>query len=596
MAINLSDIVDVLHPTPSGIGVFVSDQIWIVFDREIDENSISEGNFFVAGPDTDTWIGPDLQLYNEAKSQSDEDSILQSPGFDGIVQGAITFQRINLNNLTEVSTQDTVGSGHLYRTKAIFTPTNRLKENTEYTVYLSGDEDTTDSLDTGISSRTIFDDVASGINTSTGDVSFSGEYIGVDSADYYVITISTGGDVDSARFTFYRSSDPLTIYGPFRTRRAGVLLSDGVYVSFTEGTYVVGDSWTVLVKERTVYEGNLAWTFKTGSGSIQTIPTETSTSVLGDPVATSSTTTSGISVLSTNPVDGASNITIPSGVYDVTVKFSTSLDPNSVVSGVDVSVVGESVLGYPDVAEGGTLIAEPLVSSDTLTIRIAAGQLLQNNLITITLDSSIANTQGETLGSDYSFEFTTKYSPMYCSKKRLDVTIGAFITQVPEDTINQAIHIASLEADAITWNTANQNAAYYKFAKGQWACCRAAQILLPNANNQETRLRSKRLGDLEVSYDTTARDLARIMDNIEKCLMQWEGAVIGGGAQVQTPEMVVKGELDQDRPSIGRRWLHSHDPGQPRTPAANMRVRPANYRRYYNIRGRFVEKKGWWSS
>ena len=147
MADSIASIVDLIHPTASGLGIITSDQIWVLFDREIDETTIAGGNFFITGPDFDTWSGPDLQLFLDRESLGDEEEILQSPGFLGLVQGEITFERISLSSDgTVVTTEDTVGSGHLYRTKAIFTPTNRLQANTEYRVYLSGDEDTGDTL------------------------------------------------------------------------------------------------------------------------------------------------------------------------------------------------------------------------------------------------------------------------------------------------------------------------------------------------------------------------------------------------------------------------------------------------------------------
>jgi hypothetical protein len=595
---NINTIVDLIHPTASGIGIITTDQIWVVFDRELDEDSITGGNFFITGPDQDTWSGPDLQLFLDRESVGGEIEILQSPDFAGIVQGDITFERIATDSLTTVSGIDTVGSGFIYRTKAIFTPTRRLQVNTEYDVYLSGDEDDTDLLQTGISSRTVFDTSASGANTGTGGVDFSGGYIGLAAEDTYRLAITTGGDVGTAKFTFVRDTDPVSVFGPFKTKESGVLLSDGVTATFDEGSYVAGDQWSVIVKERDIFANNLYWTFKTGSGSITTIPDTTATSVIGDPApeteAPSATAVSAFSVSSTSPADEATNLTLPTSTYDITVTFNNSIDATTVVSGVDISVLAESVTGEVGVPANEELIVEPSVSGTQLTLTVASGQLLANNVVTVTLDSTIADTDGTALGTDYSFWFTTAYNPMFCGLRQQRLRIGAFIGTTSDDTVNLAIHMASKEADLLTWNRDNLTDDYYVFTRNQWTCCRAAQLLLINTIGGSGSIRSKRLGDLEVSYNTDIADTSVPLSRTEECLLKWEGAILAGGRQVQEPKMVVKGEQDIDRPPIGRGWLHTRDIYHPQNAAGNRRLRLEDSRRYRNTYSRKSYRKGWW--
>lgn len=588
---SISSIVDLVHPVPSGIGVITSDTIWIVFDREIDENSITDGNFFITGPDFSTMSGPDLQLFLDTEGL-DETEILESPGYHGFVQGAITFQRLALDSLTEVSTQDTIGSGLLYRTKAIFTPTNRLQANVEYNVYLSGDEDSTDILNTGISSRTIFDPIESGLNTGTGDVTFDGTYIGLVTSDICRITITTAGDVGTAKFTFHYDSDPSFIYGPFRTKRSGVLLTDGITVNFTEGTYVVGDKWSVLVKDRDVFSGNIDWPFITGSASIVTVPDTVATSIIGDPVTTTeSISSSTFTVSSVNPDDESSNYTVAgTEAFDIVVEFSSAIDDATVVDGTDISVFTESVTGETDVIASGELLYTSSVDESTLTITVGANQIYENNLITVTLDSTIAGTNNVSLGSDYSFWFTTTYNPMYCTLRQTRMRIGAFIADVSDDTVNLAIHMASKETSYLTWNTTDADSDYYYFARSQWVCCKAAETLLLNTTGGLGSLKSKRLGDLQVEYNTNA-GTAKPLQKVENCLARWEGALMAGGQQVQAPTMVVKGESDIDRPPIGRGWFHSRNLDAPSTPSANQRSIFGTSRRYYHV----YSRRGWWN-
>lgn len=589
MAEQILNVIDLIHPTVSGLGVIVTDQIWVLFNCELDETTIAGGNFFVSGPDFDTWSGPDLQTLINPSDPNAPIDLLESPGFHGTTQGEITFERIALDSLNVVTTEDTIGSGHLYRTKAIFTPTNRLAESTEYRVHLSGDEDEEDTLQTGLSSRTVFDVVASGNNTGTGEVELTGGYTGL-YEDVYYIVITTGGERGTARFTFTRSSDLGSVFGPFRTKLSGVLLSDGVTAEFTEGQYEVGDRWSVVVKPRDVFLGNLVWPFKTGSGSIVTIPDTISTSVIGDPISdgTLSTVTelsNTLDVLSIDPEDGTSNLHIIPGIFQITVDFNQALDEATVLSGIDIGVFSGSVDGSSDIHADGDLIVRPVVSGVHLYLLVASGQLHQNNLVEITLDKSITSSNGYSLGTNHTFSFTTEYYPMYCTLRRIRLSIGAYIENVADDTINLAIYLASLEADNLTWNKSNLEDDYYQFARGQWTCCRASQTLLINTTGSPS-LKSKKLGDLQVDYDTSRANNNLPLKQVETCLQKWEGVLLAGGRQVQTPVMTIKGATDPDRIPCGRGWTDD----EIGMPAANGRTQISGSRR---VR-RYFNHRGWW--
>jgi len=582
----ISNIVDLVHPTVSGQGIICTDKVWVLFDREIDENSLSNGNLFITGPDFDTWSGPDLQMFLDAPSLGTEDEILQSPGYHGMVQGTFEFERISLTTLDEVETLDIVGSGHLFRTKVIFTPDNRFQADTEYTVYLSGDEDATDDYQTGLTSRTIFDPISAGTNTSISEPEFTGSYNGLVQSDTLRLDITTSGQADSARFTFQLTSDGL-VHGPFRTKESPILLSDGVSVSFTNGILQVGDYWTVALKVPVTYSGNLIWPFQTGSGNIEELPDSTSTTVLGtvgtDSTVSSSTVATTFTVSSTEPDDGDSNLTLPTDAYDITVNFSSDINSATVVSGVDISVYSESVNGESTIGAEGAIIANPAVSGSELTITIPSGVLRQNNLVTVTLDSTIAGTNGVSLEEDYEFSFTTVYNPMYCTLRRTKLNIGAYIENIPDDTVNMAIFEASREADNLTWDKNYTSDEYYLFVRSQWTCCRAAQILLINATGGHDRLKRKKLADLEVEYNVQSGNTNIPLQRVEDCLARWEGALQAGGRQVQSPGYVIKGAYDPDRPAIGRSWLHADSDGS--FPAATVKGTITGSRRW---------ARGWW--
>jgi len=559
----------------SGIGIITTDTIWVLFDREIDEAAVQAGNFFVEGPDFDTWSGPDLLLYHDYESVGSEEEILQSPGYHGIVQGTITFQRISTTDPTlVVSTQDTVGSGLLYRSKAIFTPTERLAPNTDYTVYLTGDEDSTDSLQTGISTRTVFDPITNVANIGNGEITTGGSYTGT-IVDTFNVEITAGGAADTAIFHYWKSSAPFIISSPIKTKQTGVLLKDGVYVYFGDGVFEIGDRYTCLVEPRDIFEGNIVWVFKTGSGSIEELPDTVATTLIGEDATATATAAELFEVESTDPSDGASHQTIPDGEYTITVVMSDDIDPATVVSGISITVVTESVNGDIEIPASGVCVADPQVSGDTITITVASGYLLENNLVTVTLDSSIASTTGTFLASDYDFWFTTTYNPYYCTLRKIQLEIGAYLSTVADDTINFAIFEGGLQADALTWNADYIAEAYYLYVRSRWTCCKAQETLLLNTVGVKNNLRAKQLGDLRVEYQAGVSDA---LDKAVACLTKLEPILNAGGRAVQTPSMVVKGELDPDKPPIGRGWNTST------FPAANTRVtNTTTTRRYWNI-------------
>jgi hypothetical protein len=183
---------------------------------------------------------------------------------------------------------------------------------------------------------------------------------------------------------------------------------------------------------------------------------------------------------------------------------------------------------------------------------------------------------------------------MYSTARLVKLKIGSFISDIRLDTINLAIFTASRDADYLTWNKDYLDDDYYKFARSQWVACKAAQILLINAAGESSILKSKRLGDLEVEY-TGKNYLDRPIKLIEECLSRWEGALMAGGRQVQTPVGVVKGDLDVDRPPIGRGYIHTRDLYNSQMPVANRRLRFSDSRRFRNVYTRSSYPKGWWN-
>jgi hypothetical protein len=334
------DIIDSVNPSNNATGVSLNNTIQIIFDREIDEWSIEHGGLIVEGPDTDQVIYPGYTP--TILVQGSEQEILESPGLMGVVPGTFLFQRIGLTTADQVSISDVSGAGNLYRTKIIFKPSHPFKSQTNYTVYLVGDDAASDEELTGLRTRSVFDPIV-GSNTGTGSVTFSGTYLGDLTQDTLNVRITKSGVAGEAEFEAWRTSQPLDLIGPIRTSTSECQVLDGVTIQFVEGLFLVNDEFSVVVRRPTAFTGTATYSFTTGSGSIAVVPSTTATSVTGDPAPIS--TALDFRVIKTTPLDGATNLP-PSGNRRLTIEFSDEINPASVTTD-RIQVTVEPVIDHP---------------------------------------------------------------------------------------------------------------------------------------------------------------------------------------------------------------------------------------------------------
>lgn len=234
---------------------------------------------------------------------------------------------------------------------------------------------------------------------------------------------------------------------------------------------------------------------------------------------------------------------------------------------------------------------------ETFTFTVASGgvvgesQLYNNNAVYIKLHSTIASTDGETLGDDYETYFTTTYDPLYVSARRLRLELGNLIVNVPDDLINWAIFEAGLEAIAFTFGTVTTDTTsayrFFEFARRQYVTCVAMLILLTAMNNGEFGggSKSKRLADLNISFSGGQVD--DIFRRAMSCRVKWQATLTSAGevgpGTSSRPSMVVKGANDPDRPEFGRQWepTSTYTSLGSEYPAANTDVKQSIYHRRY---------------
>lgn len=192
-----------------------------------------------------------------------------------------------------------------------------------------------------------------------------------------------------------------------------------------------------------------------------------------------------------------------------------------------------------------------------------------NMIVQVTLDSSIADTDGNELGDDYEFWFTTQFDPMYSDPVLIKLYAGNWVKEIPDETLLLMLYESSKLADDITPANITINTDFYNNARSRFVTADAVLRLLSIPVNQGGL--TKQLGDLMVK-----RDGASFMDminRIQKERDEWYRVVNAGGnigpGESLGPMTVVKGERDPDRLNAGRLWIR---PGAYDQPGANTRV------------------------
>lgn len=246
---------------------------------------------------------------------------------------------------------------------------------------------------------------------------------------------------------------------------------------------------------------------------------------------------------------------------------------------------------------------------DTTTITVQ--RLLKNSLIVITLDSTIADTDGNALDEDIQLTFSTTYDPLYASVDLLRAEIGPWIDFIPDDTINLLLHWSSLTIDQMVPNTFTRrsttgcgdgflvfnsrtgtNADRFVFARTMFVIYDAATraLLLPGAANSANVTgmgQTKRLGDLSITgpsggFGGGALTMEQISE-LKKNRAMWlrvcnaRGAILPG--EGLGPTSAVKGFMDPDRRRAGRLWDPTDQAYYPQ-PTTNGKYRRCGTRRY----------------
>lgn len=544
-----------VYPAPDSTGIVIGDRISVLFDQEMDEESINSGTFVLRIPTENFVFGPDLGI-DDNQSVEDE-AVLDSPFLSelpGYIPAIISFQRVDQYG-DIVTTQDYTGAGNLYRTLATLTPSRPMAVNVQHTALVLGDEDTDDDYPTGVKTRTVFDTELLSVS-GDGRLVFGGGYVGDINAEY-TIEITSGGHTGEAEYLWWRDTDPLNAY-PGITTTGKRELEEGLWVICEpDGVFTTGDVFHVVCVPLITLEENYGWSFTTGSGSIILPPSDASTSGIVDIGSGGSgvgTTVGSFVVSSITPLARAYNV--DTALASIVIVFNNNINASTVAG--NVILVSESANEETSFTATGVLVFTPTVSGKTLTLALSSGQLYQNNIIKIQLTSSIKDTTGNAL-SEYNSYFATEYTPLYTGIRRVRLDLGPLIANIPNETILFAIWEASLSVDAVMFTSTISNLGYLNFAKRELATCIAELFLVRGSQGLTAGDRmSKTLGDLSVSRSGAHISGEDRENDLQECIARWTQVVQSGG--LLTPDTsvkskyAVKGSLSEDAIGFGRTW------------------------------------------
>ena len=292
------------------------------------------------------------------------------------------------------------------------------------------------------------------------------------------------------------------------------------------------------------------WSFQTGI--VDEVPDSPSEPQIAPPLKDFPEALAGLSVVSTYPEQFAAQVQLDlAPIGAITIQFNK-----------DISAF-ESNISYEAINGDDTILASDydvnndfVIDEDTISLTPTA-DFPENALVTVSLINIEA--VDESVMQDYTLSFATVITPAYATVPQIKVLLGPFAENTTDIAIAMLIYEYSVEADILVSSTIG-NAALVALAKKKWVQCRVVYDLL-FANMLDSQGKSKRLADMEVSYDgVSPREKEVFYDQLRDCINKWEEVLRTGGIGVR-PVMTIKGLYDPDRPDTGRNWTQRPSAG-----------------------------------
>jgi hypothetical protein len=226
-------------------------------------------------------------------------------------------------------------------------------------------------------------------------------------------------------------------------------------------------------------------------------------------------------------------------------------------------------------------------------VDLSEQRLLNNQLIIVELDASIASYVGDVLGSDVQVTFATVMTPFYASVDLVRMEGGPWLDFVPDITLAMMIQWSSREVDFIT-PAGKKSGDRISFARAKFvmfdSVLRCFNLPGSYANQPGGVLGGKKaLGDLSITSGTgsvvsrtaSGIDTYTLSDLKAKRAEWWR--VVNANSEINPGqslgfETAQKGRFDPDRRLDGRQWA---DPGEffYGQPGVNAKARFLGYNR-----------------
>lgn len=547
-----------VYPAADESGLPLLTDITVEFSEAIDIDSINSGTYVVAtlaknvvmtGPMIHNWAA--LRLGDSIDALPD--TLLESPTFNGLINGNFTFS----DDLKTVS----------------FRPSSPLNPNVNHITILSQ----------GILTRTIGPVVQNsyGPNPGTGFIELIGPYTGGINNDI-IIRIQSPGSLGNATFVYWFTSDPLSISAELSTDRL-IRLDNGILVKFSEGTYQAADTFSAWLKPGIPLENLYSWGWSTGDGSLVEPPTEIK-SVNLEGATVTGLSAGNFEVSGSAYYIGSTIITIgedgdiPLNTTKFAFSFTSALD-STTVSTSTVKVFLTSLRTWNDRADAPASVSCTVTADgNKIIVQLSSADLEENQELMFTFNG-IKASDGTQLADTIRY-ITTRLNPFYTTAERIQLEAGTYVSEVPKSTLKRLIHNYSAAVDAMNFRATPMTDTWYKFIASNYVVCSVIRDVMDIVIGATggTMGKDKTLGDLKVGWNNGRAGLSPkdFKDRAQKCSDTLQAALQNGGLPYVEPLTFVKGGEWYNRPVFGRGWL---DPISSSFPFGN--IRKIIFDRYY---------------
>ncbi len=360
-----------VYPANSDIGIPVGASIKVYFDSVVDLQTAKD-SIVVYGADFDRTSGPDSALWVDGKEPKNP-FFLNSPGFNGTVEVDVTHSYINTADnttatpgaLANPAAAVAAGVGSLITVS----PKSNLAAETEYKLYVNGDPNTLGI--NGVSSRTVWDIVPGGGNTSTtGELEVYGTYEGSVS-DSVNVKITTAGDIGTAKYKWWYASEleSEARLGKVTSRRYR-RLEEGLQLRFTGSGFALNDTFSFGVEPAERMAASFLVLFTTNDGTFTSAPTSPSTPASSTPpssVLPDVSTSTGFTLSESVPANKSYNVSVKGRT--ITLTFSEDVNASTITAD-SIKLYSYPASGeYSETLAPQELVKQLVVSGNTVTIK-----------------------------------------------------------------------------------------------------------------------------------------------------------------------------------------------------------------------------------